>query len=440
MEEVLKNRHLKIFCPKHQATFEIAENPKIVCENFEHSLSNNFPRGEFWEYCCDCQTFFPSGLEVGEKAKGACQSCERPTVSRFVCGECKVVSFDSGEDTKGKVFQLNAETFAISPACPGCLKNFSGVKSNLHKCAEIDAVTATTRETCPFCKKETAKQKAAPAPNAFVHCPKCNTENEPDSFFCNVCGAEMRSNPNLSKRGTSTAKTQLLGSICPNCGASNQTDNVFCASCGQALKAEIPKPKKTDLPPTLPSVPQSSIPTQAFNQGVTPAIKPPVAVKPGGGSKGCIITIVVMVGALFLFGIIIIGIKSRINSSDSYSTPSPSRSSTPSYTPTPYPTNSSTSSSSSTTTTYTGKSGRVDMTMTLTRDGSRLTGTAVTAAHTDYLYGTIDSDGAFTLDGKEEDVQITGYYRGRINTDGSVSGTWTPKNGGRSASFSLSED
>ena len=90
---------------------------------------------------------------------------------------------------------------------------------------------------------------------------------------------------------------------------------------------------------------------------------------------------------------------------------------------------------------YTGKIGKKDftITMSLTRDGSRLTGTASTSK-TDYLYGTIESDGSFTLDGKENDIKLTGKYIGRIYSDGSIRGTWTSLESGKSSSFSLSEN
>ena len=250
MEEVSEKRNLKIFCPQHQAVFEVEENSKIICEIREHALSNNFPNEEFWEYCCDCQTFFPSELAVGGKAKSACSQCERPTVSRFVCGQCKVVSLDSGEDTKGKQFYLNSENFAVTPFCVGCLTKFPDKNLHLHKCGEIEAVFATPRENCPFCKKGTVKSKPKTKITAppIVKCPKCQINNEEDSFFCNNCGEELRSNPQLVKRGTSTAKTQLFGSLCPNCGAENLVGSPFCVGCGQALKLENDKPKPINSP------------------------------------------------------------------------------------------------------------------------------------------------------------------------------------------------
>jgi ribosomal protein L40E len=439
MDETLI-RQIKIFCPTHQSVFEIEEKPQIICEIREHALSNDFPRGEFWEYCCDCQTFFPSGLEVGEKAKEACPQCERPTIRRFACNECKVLTFDSGEDTKSKNFHLDSETFAVTPACPGCLKDLSGIKKHLHKCGEIEAVLSTPRETCPFCKKEIVKPKSAPA--AILRCPKCNAKSEPDSYFCNTCGNQLRSNPDLTKRGTATAKTQLLGSICPTCGAGNQSSSTFCVSCGQALRAEESKHSNTLLP-VLP-VPQSTIPTQAVDTvgavNVTPS-----AVKPGAG-KGCLTAIGICIGIIFLCAVLQGIISNRNRSTDSYTTPSPtSLRSTPIYLATPYSANSTTNASSNTSLpttfsrSYSGTIGNQSFSMSLERDGSELKGTASTRK-TDHLDGTIDSDGSFTLKGYENGNKWTGNYSGRIYSDGSIVGTWTNTQGEQGVSFSLSED
>jgi len=442
MNPITLTRQLKIYCPQHQTTFETAESPKIICEIREHALSTDFPRGEFWEYCCDCQTFSPSDLEVGGKAKDVCPQCERATIRRFVCDDCKIVSYDSGEDTKGKNFHLNTDGGAVNPSCPGCLKDFSGIESHQHKCTETDGILFTARQTCPFCKKETVKPKAKPV--SSLQCPKCKAKSEPDSCFCNNCGNELRSNPDLAKRGTATAKTQLLGSICPNCGASNQFGGTFCVGCGQALKVEKAKPKQSGSPPPAPPIPQSSIPTQVVSAVAASNVTPP-AVKSGSG-KGCITAIGICIGVIFLC-VVIQGIISNKNrSTDTYATPSPtSSSSTPTYSATPYSTNSSTNIFSNTSLPdsfskdYTGTIGTQSFSMRLERDGSDLKGTASTSK-TDHLYGTIDTDGSFTLKGYENDNKLTGNYSGRIYSDGSISGTWTNLQGGRGISFSLSEE
>src|SRR5215218_457290 len=113
-------RHLKIYCPQHKSTFDVAESRKIVCAIVEHTLSINFPYNELWEYCCDCQTFSPSQLAVGGKAETACPRCERPTMSRFICDVCSVFTIDSGEEDLRKLFYLSLENSAVEPSCPGC--------------------------------------------------------------------------------------------------------------------------------------------------------------------------------------------------------------------------------------------------------------------------------------------------------------------------------
>lgn len=438
MDEIL-TRQLKIYCPQHQATFEIAEGAKIVCEIKEHALSNDFPNEEFWEYCCDCQTFFPSALEVGEKVKIACPQCERKTVSRFVCSQCKIVTFDSGEDTKGKQFQLNSENFTILPACPGCLTDFSEKSLHLHKCSEIEAVFATERKNCPFCKKETAKRKPqADKSKSVLRCAECHAENKAESYFCNNCGNVLRSNPNAAKRGTTTAKTQLLGSICPTCGKGNLPTATFCGECGQALKAE--KPKYIPPPPPIKDVPNVSGSTENFGTGGNVKTSIPKKSNFAGGltAIGAIIGLVIICCAC---GQIFNTKKSNdlsVSSSTPYST----------YTATPYRTSTpgSTSNSSSTSVlssnfdkSYSGTISGQSFTMRLKRDGSSLKGTASTG-RTDYLYGTIDNNGNFTATAYENDNNKSGIYKGKIYSDGSISGTWTNPQGGQSTSFSLSED
>lgn len=83
---------------------------------------------------------------------------------------------------------------------------------------------------------------------------------------------------------------------------------------------------------------------------------------------------------------------------------------------------------------FTGYS-NVPLTMYLTRNGSSLTGTAKTPGDFDYLDGTIDTDGNFSLAGNNQGNGVSGYWRGRISSNGSIKGVWTANNG-RRVSFS----
>ena len=84
--------------------------------------------------------------------------------------------------------------------------------------------------------------------------------------------------------------------------------------------------------------------------------------------------------------------------------------------------------------TYRGRS-NVPLTMTLNKNGSSLSGTAVTPGDIDYLSGTIDPDGSFDLAGDNQGNGITGHWRGQIMPNGTLRGTWTA-NSGKQIGFS----
>ncbi len=448
MEKTL-TRQLKIYCPQHQTTFEVAESPKIVCEIREHSLSNDFPNAEFWEYCCDCQTFFPADLEVGGQAKTACTNCERLTVNRFICGSCKIVSFDSGEDTKGKIFTVSTDPKTIEPACPGCSTVFSEVKLLLHKCEETNAVFLTSRQTCPFCKKISLllAEKTTESELSSLKCPNCKESVTADIFFCGECGFQLNQDVIIAERGTAVAKTRLLGSICPTCGTANKSDSVFCGKCGQALKANKPEPEPESaitrtLPQTAPDGVISNNDGVLFNGQVlgfddtVGNVKPIIPVK-ASGAIGCLTVIGVIFGGIIL--LVIIQAIVTTNKLPSANTNSNQKSNSNKAT------NSGAANSNLSTsfsTDYTGTIGKnnLSISMSLTRNGNNLNGTASTGK-TDTLFGTIDNNGNFTLTGYENGGNIkSGIYKGKIYNDGSISGTWTNPQGGQSSSFSLSEE
>ena len=243
-------RQLKVYCPMHQTIFEVEEKPQIICEIKEHALANDFPNSEYWEFCADCQTFSPSSFGTGGKAKDACRHCERTTVRRFLCDECKIVSFESDEDTKGKFFTIGAE--GMKPNCPGCRKVFGEISANQHQCTDIENSLMTHRAECPFCQKLTFEKASSPQqveplsdvnktaelPNnaGSTQCPNCGHWGFAGRIHCGKCGNRLSELAEGVLPGTSAPRTQLLGSICPNCGTGNQAGSSFCNNCGQALK------------------------------------------------------------------------------------------------------------------------------------------------------------------------------------------------------------
>lgn len=287
METADVTRKLKIFCPTHQSVFEVEAKPQITCEIREHSLSNGFPKSEYWEYCCDCQTFSPSDFGTGGKAKAACPHCERAITRRFLCDECKITAYDSDTETKGKIYSLNA-TDGILPNCVGCQKSFTASKIYQHKCPDTESLFFTNRKDCPFCLKPVLSQNAPPKtvepiPNdksairhsenqpASTQCPNCGHWGRADRAVCGKCGVWQISSGAGITAGTAIPKTQLLGSICPNCGRANDTDSIFCVNCGQALKA-VQQPETVVYPGINPNTFSGPPPPPEF-QPPTPTPK-----------------------------------------------------------------------------------------------------------------------------------------------------------------------
>lgn len=88
---------------------------------------------------------------------------------------------------------------------------------------------------------------------------------------------------------------------------------------------------------------------------------------------------------------------------------------------------------------YRGTISTKDCSMSLTRDGEKLSGTIATDRHQDTLKGKIDEYGEFQLNGYEDGNVFTGIYTGRINDDGNIEGSWTTPQGTKPRSFSLTQ-
>lgn len=236
---------MRIFCPTHEASFEVAAGQKILCEITGHALSAGFPDSEGWEFCCNCETFSPSKLGLGGEARTACYSCQNETSKRFACATCKVFSFASDAHTKGKAYFIKEN--GIEPQCPGCQSRMRSGALILHKCDEIKTEFLTAHTTCPFCLKATAnavplvQAAASRGPEARV-CPKCNAVNTPTSRFCGTCRYPLRPDVVVENPGTDVNRTQLLGSLCPNCSTPIPSGFGFCGECGQAVKRPAPPP------------------------------------------------------------------------------------------------------------------------------------------------------------------------------------------------------
>lgn len=145
-------RQIKVFCPTHRIGYETRAAKIILCEAGGHTLTQSFPDENFWEYCCDCQTFFPSGVAKESRLKDACPVCEAHTTRRYLCDTCKLISFESDEPARGKAFSVPAQAAAVGPSCPACL-SMPRSRPVFHACPELDSDFTTPRATCPFCQE-----------------------------------------------------------------------------------------------------------------------------------------------------------------------------------------------------------------------------------------------------------------------------------------------
>ena len=336
-ENIIKQ--IKIYCPQHQTVFEVVETPQIICEIREHALANNFPRSEFWEYCCDCQIFSPSSFGTGGKAAEICRHCDRPTVRRFLCDECKIVAYESDENTKGKNFGISPE--GANPNCPGCRKAFGETHSNQHQCTDIEGFLMTHRAECPFCRKLTFAKASSPkqidllsdndAPPTLTgampstQCPKCGHWGFAGRIHCGKCGTQINALDESVSRGTASPRTQLLGSICPNCGTGNQAGSVFCNNCGQALKtATATPPEKITQPINLSPPTPNTENTASFGTQTIPPNNYQSPPAPNSQNKTVFLIIGGLVFFIFIFGLIAFNVKKPENGNMNNSSFSPS--------------------------------------------------------------------------------------------------------------------
>lgn len=142
-------RMIRVYCPTHKVGFSTAATATIECSSSTHTLSRDFPSESFWEYCCDCQHYWPIDAAKGTKASDECPVCERHIDRRALCSECKVVSVESNDAGKRKAFFVSSQAMT-KPACPGCLR-LSNQTVLEHACPDFGAVFVTTRDVCPFC-------------------------------------------------------------------------------------------------------------------------------------------------------------------------------------------------------------------------------------------------------------------------------------------------
>lgn len=146
--ESVTGRTIRVYCVTHKVGFDAQSHRVVLCASGNHALANAFPDDSFWEYCCDCQHCWLIDTAKNEAASDECPACEREIVRRYVCSACNVISIESNEPGRRKLFSLS--NGIPSPTCPGCLEKPSSAALE-HECKDFGASFLTNFSTCPFC-------------------------------------------------------------------------------------------------------------------------------------------------------------------------------------------------------------------------------------------------------------------------------------------------
>lgn len=265
-------------------------------------------------------------------------------------------------------------------------------------------------------------------------CPQCSKAYDEENIYCLddgnaliLDGPELETVINQKFGFTFQADPVEASDACWSCGNPNKTSSRFCKKCGKSVGEPAgqfgfadygqaqPAPTVTFQPPRSGEV--SSTSSQSFSY------------------KNLVIGVLACAAVFVLALVYIISNSSSSTTSSNKAVGNTANSSSSE-------TNSNGSARSETfDRTYSGTIGTRNpmvLTMSLKRESNILSGRADTRGSWDRLSGSIQNDGSFFLNGNERDGPLTGTYTGRINDDGSITGTYRQTNG-KSSDFLASQ-
>jgi tetratricopeptide (TPR) repeat protein len=225
---------MKVFCPSHRVSFAVLETSNISCDAGGHALSGNFPFSEVWEYCCDCQSFWPVNSAGDATPRHVCMACENELIRFYLCDNCQVISAESDEATRRKAYRLPAQS-APHPSCPGCLTT-TGAVLKTHDCSEFGLSFLTARLICPFCEDDIDDPLTVPLEKSDRSQTKLEeiTISAVGKDFHDV--GEVREPKN--DRESPQAENWNAPIVCPKCATPGKAEQDFCQNCGSRLGIE----------------------------------------------------------------------------------------------------------------------------------------------------------------------------------------------------------
>lgn len=148
---------MHVYCPEHTDTFWVPQTDPVLCQTVRHYLgrlpslqrsAEPAPLTEFWEYCCSCQTFWPS--KIDGKVREKCPVCSNVRSVHYWCNSCLTLSSDSAAPSRRQVFTISQDGLPL-PNCPGCYRSvaFSGLYE--HECKTLQVCFSSALDICPCC-------------------------------------------------------------------------------------------------------------------------------------------------------------------------------------------------------------------------------------------------------------------------------------------------
>lgn len=425
---------MRVFCPTHEASFEVVLGPKIICQITGHTLSVGFPNSEIWEFCANCETFTPSQLGKGEKARNICFSCHNKISTRSVCRSCNTLNFECDSPAKGKRHKVTSA--GMTPQCLACAVTPESKAQILHRCGDIEADVYIGIPECPFCLEPVSpsiepKVGVPSRTSVDQSCPVCEAPVRFGASFCSQCRYRFDAVASSAGVGSDISLTPIMGNLCPNCSTPVPSDSSFCGECGQSIIASIPPPpppprkKKIEAPATseITGTPKSNLQTTKTTKD------PPVAAIVGSICIGLVIISAIMFASQSSIG------SNNSNGTNLRNLNMGTNANVVISTPKDYFAILSEGVERRFSGTYV--SSGMSLTLTLTRNGSNLEGVAETDRSWDRLAGTIDRSGKFKLEGWEKDTKYTGLYSGGFVSDTEIYGSWSLPDGNNQKQFRI---
>ena len=176
------------YCPAHKVRIRPNGESAVLCEQGGHELGAGFPDKSWWNYCCDCATFWPGESMGGSLVSPECLICERQIAQRYLCAACLVISVESAAVVRRKSHSIEVAA-GISPSCPGC-KSVVASPVSEHTCSENGLRYLTARPACLFCEEQiVTSEPEAVNGTGTLRCWSCQSNLTAPFKFCKRCGS-----------------------------------------------------------------------------------------------------------------------------------------------------------------------------------------------------------------------------------------------------------